>query len=96
LPPKRSKGNSQRTTAPVSWKACLKLRRWPDVPAALGSLKKAGTRLAVLSNLTAGMLEAGIQTSKLAGVFDYVLRTDRVRAYKPDPRAYRMGLDAFG
>ena len=24
------------------------------------------------------------------------LSTDRVRAYKPDPRAYQMGLDAFG
>jgi 2-haloacid dehalogenase len=76
--------------------AYLKLRCWPDVPAALGSLKKAGIRLAILSNLTAGMLEAGIQNSNLAGVFDYVLSTDRVRAYKPDPRAYRMGLDAFG
>jgi len=25
-----------------------------------------------------------------------VLSTDRVKAYKPDPRAYQMGLDAFG
>ena len=42
------------------------------------------------------MLEAGIRNSGLEGVFDHVLSTDRVRAYKPDPRAYRMGLDAFG
>jgi len=76
--------------------AYLKLRCWPDVPAALTSLKKAGIRLAFLSNLTAKMLEAGIQNSQLDGVFDHVLSTDRVKVYKPDPRAYQMGLDAFG
>ncbi len=42
------------------------------------------------------MLEAGIQNSQLDGVFDHVLSTDRVKVYKPDPRAYQMGLDAFG
>jgi 2-haloacid dehalogenase len=76
--------------------AYLKLRCWPDVPAALSSLKNAGIRLAFLSNLTAAMLQAGIRNSQLAGVFDHVLSTDRVNAYKPDPRAYQMGLDAFG
>jgi len=76
--------------------AYLKLRCWPEVPAALRSLRKAGFQLAFLSNMTARMLEAGIRNSQLDGVFDHVLTADRVRAYKPDPRAYRMGLDAFG
>ena len=76
--------------------AYLELRCWPDVPDALRSLKKAGIRIAFLSNLTAKMLEAGIRNSQLEGVFDYILSTDRVKAYKPDPRAYQMGLDAFG
>jgi 2-haloacid dehalogenase len=76
--------------------AYLKLRCWPDVPTALSSLKKTGIRLAILSNLTAKMLEAGIRNSQLDGVFDHVLSTDRVKVYKPDPRAYQMGLDAFG
>lgn len=76
--------------------AYLNLKCWPDVPEALRSLKKAGIRIAFLSNLTAGMLEAGIRNSQLEGLFDYVLSTDRVKAYKPDPRAYQMGLDAFG
>jgi 2-haloacid dehalogenase len=75
--------------------AYLKLRCWPDVPAALSSLKNAGIRLAFLSNLTARMLEAGIRNSQLDGVFDHVLSTDRVKVYKPDPRAYQMGVDAF-
>jgi len=76
--------------------AYLKLRCWPEVPAALHSLRNAGIHLAFLSNMTARMLEAGIRNSQLEGVFDQVLSTDRVKAYKPDPRAYQMGLDAFG
>ena len=76
--------------------AYLKLRCWPEVPAALRSLRNAGIPLAFLSNMTAQMLEAGIRNSQLEGVFDHVLSTDRVKAYKPDPRAYQMGLDAFG
>jgi 2-haloacid dehalogenase len=76
--------------------AYLKLRCWPEVPAALRSLRKAGIRLAFLSNMTAKMLDAGIRNSQLDGVFDHVLSTDRVKAYKPDPRAYQMGIDAFG
>jgi 2-haloacid dehalogenase len=76
--------------------AYLKLRCRPDVPATLGWLKKAGMRVAFLSNLTAAMLEAGTHNPQLDALFDHVLSTDRVRAYKPDPRAYQMGLDAFG
>jgi 2-haloacid dehalogenase len=76
--------------------AYLKLRCWPDVPDALRSLRKEGIRLAFLSNMTARMLEAGIRNSQMEGVFDHVLSVDRVKTYKPDPRAYQMGLDAFG
>jgi 2-haloacid dehalogenase len=76
--------------------AYLNLRCWPEVPEALSSLKKAGIRLAFLSNLTAKMLEAGIHNSQLGGSFDHVLSTDRVKAYKPDPRAYQMGVDVLG
>jgi 2-haloacid dehalogenase len=32
----------------------------------------------------------------LEGLFDHVLSTDRVKAYKPDPRAYQMGVDVLG
>ncbi len=76
--------------------AYLQLRCWPDVPAALKLLRSAGVKLAFLSNMTAGMLEAGISNSGLASSFDRVLSTDLVKAYKPDPRAYRMAVDAFG
>jgi 2-haloacid dehalogenase len=76
--------------------AYLAIRCWPEAPAALRALKDAGIRLAFLSNMTQEMLEAGIRNSGLEQVFDHVLSTDRVAAFKPDPRAYQMGIDAFG
>jgi 2-haloacid dehalogenase len=75
--------------------AYLGLKTWPDVPAALSVLKEAGLRLAFLSNMTAKMLEAGIKHAGLEGVFDHVLSTDQIRAYKPDPRAYQLAIDAL-
>src|SRR5262249_16792088 len=75
--------------------AYLGLKTWPDVPAALSVVKEAGLRLAFLPNMTAKMLEAGIKHAGLEGVFDHVLSTDQIRAYKPDPRAYQLAIDAL-
>jgi 2-haloacid dehalogenase len=75
--------------------AHLALKRWPEVPDALRALKNMGLRLAFPSNMTPKMLEAGIRNSGLDGLFDHLLSTDLVRAYKPDPRAYQMAIDAF-
>ncbi len=75
--------------------AYLGLKAWPEVPPALDALKKAGLRLAFLSNMTAKMLEANIKSAGLDGFFEHVLSTDRIEAYKPDPRAYRMAIDAL-
>ena len=74
----------------------LELKAWPDVPLALESLKRAGLRLAVLSNATPDILDAGIRNSELAGVFEHVLSTDKIRTYKPAPNAYQLAMDAFG
>jgi 2-haloacid dehalogenase len=75
--------------------AYLALKVWPDVPSALNALQEAGLRLAFLSNMTTKMLAAGIKNAGLEGVFEHVLSTDQIRAYKPDPRAYQMAADAF-
>jgi 2-haloacid dehalogenase len=69
---------------------------WPDVLPALSMLKDNGMRLALLSNFSPAMLDANIRAAGLEGIFEFRLSTDAVRAYKPDPRAYQMGLDAFG
>ncbi|GAC1665653.1 MAG: haloacid dehalogenase type II [Candidatus Acidiferrum sp.] len=75
--------------------AYLQLKTWPDVIPALTSLKKSGYRLAFLNNFTPRMLEANIRNAGLDGMFDYVLSTDRVKTFKPDPRAYQLGLEAM-
>ncbi|MGH8719678.1 MAG: haloacid dehalogenase type II [Burkholderiales bacterium] len=76
--------------------AYLELKAWPDVPLALKSLKEADIRMAFLSNFTPRMLDAGIKSARLEGIFEHLLSTDNVKTYKPDPRAYQMGIDAFG
>jgi|SRR5271169_835821 len=73
----------------------LALKAWPDVAPALKQLKAAGIRMAFLSNLTSAMLDAAVKNAGLEGFFEPHLSTDKVRAFKPDPRAYQMGLDAF-
>lgn len=73
----------------------LKLNAWPDAAPALQALKKAGLRLAFLSNATPKILGAGIANAGFGGVFEHVLSTDRIQTYKPSPRAYQMAVDAF-
>lgn len=75
--------------------AFLKLKAWPDVAPALATLKAKGIKLAFLSNMTERMLNTGIENAKLEGVFDFVLSTDAIKTYKPDPRAYQLGVDAL-
>ncbi len=73
----------------------LKLKAWPEVEATLKTLREAGLRMAFLSNFTAQMLDAAVKNSRLEAYFEPHLSTDRVRAFKPDVRAYRMGVEAF-
>jgi 2-haloacid dehalogenase len=75
--------------------AFLQLKAWPEAPAALAALAKAGMRMAFLSNFTARMLDAALANAGLAGYFEPHLSTDLVKAFKPDSRAYQMGIDAF-
>ena len=82
----------QRDKLMQTW---LTLKAWPDVAPALKQLKAAGIRMAFLANLTETMLDAVVKNSGLEGFFEPHLSTDRVEAFKPDPRAYQMGPDAF-
>lgn len=58
-------------------------------------MRDAGIRLAYLSNLTVPMLKANSEAAGILPLFEHLLSTDRVQAYKPDPRAYHMGEAAF-
>src|SRR5579872_1065083 len=82
----------QRDALMQSW---LGLRAWPDVAPALKELRSAGIRMAFLANLTAPMMDAVMKNSGLEGFFEPHLSTDKVRAFKPAPIAYQMGVDAF-
>jgi 2-haloacid dehalogenase len=73
--------------------AYLQLKTWPDVRPALQSLKKAGFRLAFLSNFTSRMLEANIAAAGLTGTFESAISTDQAKTFKPSPRAYQLGTD---
>jgi len=73
----------------------LTIKAWPDALPALKELKGRGMRIAFLSNFTAAMLDRAVKNSGLEGIFEDRLSTDRVRAFKPDPRAYEMALKAF-
>jgi 2-haloacid dehalogenase len=74
----------------------LNLKSWPDVAPVLQSLKMKGIRMVLLTNFTAHMLESCVGCSGLDGIFEGLLSTDQVKAFKPDPRAYAMGVKTLG
>jgi 2-haloacid dehalogenase len=75
--------------------AYLELTAWPDAKAALTALKDDGYALALLSNFSPRMMAAAVEHSGLSDIMRLQLSTDRAHAYKPDPRAYRIGIDTF-
>ena len=75
--------------------AYFRLKAWPDVLPTLEKFKAAGIRMGFLSNFSEKMLSANIANSRLEGYFGMLLSTDRVKAFKPDPRAYEMGEKAL-
>jgi 2-haloacid dehalogenase len=74
----------------------LELKAWPDALPSLRRLKASGLRMAFLSNFTVTMLDRAVRNSGLEGLFESHLSTDRVGAFKPDPRAYEMATSFFG
>lgn len=69
------------------------LTAWPDVAPALQSIKSDGLKMGFLSNMTANMLNKGIQHAGLTPFFDLVISTDEKQTYKPAHNAYQMGTD---
>jgi 2-haloacid dehalogenase len=74
----------------------VNLKAWPDLLPVLTALRGAGIRLAFMSNFSKSMLDANVRSAGLEGLFEEHLSTDDVRAYKPDPRAYQMGINYCG
>lgn len=92
---KKLKLNLRRDERTRLMNAYLELKAWPDVPPALKALKGSGLKLGFLSNFTPKMLDACLKAAGLGHEFDHVLSTDAARTFKPDPRAYQIGVDAL-
>ena len=73
--------------------AHLHLAPWPDTAETLRTLREAGVRVIALANFSPTMLRSNADNAGLAGLFDALVSTDENRTYKPDPRAYRLGMD---
>lgn len=76
--------------------AYRRLPLWPDARAGLEKLRAAGFRLAFLSNLGADALVDAMRRNAIDELMEPPISTDRVRAFKPSPRAYAMAPDVFG
>lgn len=70
--------------------AYLALDPFPEVPAMLEQLARAGVRAAILSNGNPDMLDPMVKTSGLGGRFEAVISVDAARVFKVDRRAYEL------
>lgn len=76
--------------------AYLSLGAYPEVPAMLAALKRAGQRTAILSNGEPAMLEAAVRNAGLDGLIDAVLSVDSLGIYKPHRSVYQLAVDRLG
>jgi 2-haloacid dehalogenase len=73
--------------------AYLHLTPWPDTADTLRQLRASGVRVIALANFSPKMLDANAENAGLTGLFDALVSTDAKRTYKPDPHAYRLGME---
>lgn len=76
--------------------AYLALQPWPDSIAALRKLKAAGVRIITIANFSDRMLRDNAERAGIVDVFDELLSTEVNGTYKPDPRAYALGMQRLG
>lgn len=70
----------------------MNLKTWPDATA-IKELKAMGIELVFLSNMTEAMLANGLKQAGLEKEFTFILSTDTIKTYKPDPKAYALAVD---
>jgi 2-haloacid dehalogenase len=73
--------------------AYLHLTPWPDAADALRRLRAADVRVIALANFSPFMLRANAENAGLTPLFEALVSTDANFTYKPDPRAYQLGVD---
>jgi putative hydrolase of the HAD superfamily len=84
---------------PDLWLEHVRLNLWSLVPegfgAALEAARARGVRVAVVSN-SEGMLDELFVALGVRQHFDLLLDSGKLGVEKPDPRIFRMALEAFG
>jgi len=85
----------RRTDAAVErlYSKFLSLKPYKDVAPLLNDLDGLKIRVAILSNGTQAMLDKLIERAGLSLLAEDVMSIDEVKAYKPNPKAYRHGVD---
>jgi 2-haloacid dehalogenase len=73
--------------------AYLTLRPWPDAVDALRKLKASGIRIITIANFSGKMLRANAEGAGITNLFDELLSTEVNGTFKPDPRAYALGME---
>lgn len=76
--------------------AYLRLDCYPEVPAVLERLNRAGLRCAILSNGSPAMLDAAVDNAGLNAQLEAILSIEQIGIYKPDPRVYRLAVERLG
>jgi 2-haloacid dehalogenase len=73
--------------------AYLTLELWPDAVDALRTLRASGVRIITIANFSPEMLRANAENAGITDLFDELLSTQANGTYKPDPRAYALGME---
>lgn len=76
--------------------AYLTMEPWPDSVAGLKKLRESGFKIITVANLSHDMLIANARHAGIEDLFDELLSTETNGTYKPDPRAYELGLSHLG
>lgn len=76
--------------------AYLHLTPWPDAIAGLKRLRAAGVRIITIANFSPRMLRENAERAGMVDLFDELLSTEANRSYKPEARAYALGLERLG
>jgi 2-haloacid dehalogenase len=73
--------------------AYLTLKPWPDAADGMRKLRAAGVCIITISVFSGRMLRANAAHAGIADLFDELLSTEVNQSYKPDPRAYALGME---
>ena len=76
--------------------AYLTLKPWPDAIEGLKKLKDSGLKIITIANFSKKMLHANAQNAGIVDLFDELLSTEVNGTYKPDPKAYALGMEHLG